>query len=163
MSIRNYFITTTFRLDRLFLSTVVDMWRDSVTATASAANMTNSILFQPIVPAITSKSAPAGGNSLGLDPSDGVLVVVLVTISWTAAANDKLIVDTSKALVDTIEKLAKAKGIFSPFKYLNYAAGHQDPFAGYGPKAQANLKAVSRKYDSTRFFQTVVPGGFKLF
>lgn len=66
-------------------------------------------------------------------------------------------------LIANIEVQAKAQQLYLPFKYLNYAASFQDPMTGYGSTIKERLQNISRKYDPKGFFQTNVPGGFKLF
>ena len=159
----NYFITTTFKLDAPFMSSVIDMYKLATDKTANATNMTSSLLFLPIVPAITSKSAPQGGNSLGLAPSDGPLVVALASLSWTSANDSDFLTSTASMLFAEIDKASTAKGLYSPWKYLNYAAAHQNPIAGYGKQSVEELRATSRNFDPKGLFQNAVPGGFKLF
>lgn len=48
------------------------------------------------------------------------------------------------------------------FRYLNYAAGWQRPFEGYGKENLRLLRNVSWKYDPERLFQWGCAGGFKL-
>ena len=103
------------------------------------------------------------GNSLGLNPSGGPLVLTLLSITWNDAKDDALIDRVAKDLISRIEVLAKAAGLFNEYKYLNYAANFQNPIASYGPASLENLREVSRKYDPTGVFQDRVPGGFKLF
>lgn len=42
------------------------------------------------------------------------------------------------------------------------AAGFQDVFAGYGEENVEKLLNISRIYDPERFFQTSMPGGYKI-
>jgi hypothetical protein len=46
--------------------------------------------------------------------------------------------------------------------YLPYAKALQDPLGSYGADNVRYMKEVSRRYDPTRFFQRMVPGGFKV-
>ncbi|KAF7879031.1 hypothetical protein EAF04_000231 [Stromatinia cepivora] len=78
----------------------------------------------------TNKSAAHGGNSTGLDTSQGSLVLCILTYSWVDASDD--------ACMDGAAKY------------------------GYGDEMKSSLQAVSKKYDPEGFFQTVVPGGFKI-
>lgn len=103
------------------------------------------------------------GNSLGLNASEGPLVLCLLSITWNKAEDDDLINRVAKTLISRIEQATKAAGLFQNFKYLNYAANFQNPLASYGQDNVANLRKVSKKYDPTGLFQTGVPGGFKLF
>ena len=119
--------------------------------------------FQPIVPAITSKSAPLGGNSQGLNPSEGPLVNSLLTASWDLSSDDLLVNTVAGEFVDGVNTLAQKAGAFNGFIYLNYANKTQNPIDGYGAANKVKLQAVSKKYDPLGLFQKGVPGGFKLF
>ena len=83
-------------------------------------------------------------------------------MTWTDAKDDALIYSTTQALINKIAQAAQAAGLGSGFEYLNYAAGFQDPIKGYGAASFGSLREVARKYDPLGFFQTGVPGGFKL-
>lgn len=144
------------------LTTSYELWNATVPTLAALPGIQYSITFQPIPPAMASKSAPLGGNSLGLESLNRALVLALITATWEAASNDVLVETTVRDLIDQIDARARATEQYYPFKYLNYAYAGQDVFAGYGAANQAKLQATSRKYDPFRIFQNAVPGGFKL-
>lgn len=127
------------------------------------SNLVYSLSLEPIPRTLLTTSFSKGGDSLGLTPSEGPLLVVLLTATWTNAADDAIVSDAANALFDAINADAKALGAYSGFKYLNYAAITQDPIEGYGSSSKAKLQAASKKYDPKGIFQTAVPGGFKLF
>lgn len=102
------------------------------------------------------------GNSLGLNPSLGPRVLCLLSITWNNATDDALVNRVAEDLINAIEQATKAAGLFDRYKYLNYAAIFQDPIGGYGNESVAEMRRVSGKYDPKGFFQTGVPGGFKL-
>lgn len=102
------------------------------------------------------------GNALGLEGSDDSLVLCLLSVTWTQAQSDATVNSVTRALIEEIDEATKAAGLFSRFKYLNYAAPFQDPISSYGPASKAQLQAVSQEYDPEGFFQTNIPGGFKL-
>ena len=121
------------------------------------------MLNQHLLPIVMSKTAGLGGNSLGLDPAGGALVLTLLSITWNYAADDATVMNAANALIHQIETATKAAGTYSSFKYLNYANGDQDVINGYGAANKAHMQAVSRIYDPRGLFQKAVPGGFKLF
>lgn len=100
---------------------------------------------------------------MGLDNRNESLVLCLLAPFWPNEADSPAMIAGTKSLIASIEKEAKAEGLYHDYKYLNYAASFQNPIASYGPKAVTKLKAVSRKYDPHGLFQTGVPGGFKVF
>lgn len=63
---------------------------------------------------------------------------------------------------ERVDAVAKALGTNDDFVYLNFAGGFQNPFASYGNESLEFLRGVAQKYDPTRVFQRLVPGGFKL-
>lgn len=89
--------------------------------------------------------------------------MTVVTIAWDDAADDDFAQSSLADVVAKQEQLVRDKGLYVDFKYLNYADISQDPIGSYGAKNKKFLQAVSRKYDPKGVFQTVVPGGFKLF
>ncbi|KAL9122301.1 MAG: hypothetical protein Q9187_001149 [Circinaria calcarea] len=160
---RQLYISTTFKNDVNFLREVYNMWNAATQSIANVTGLVYPLTWQPLLPAITEKTALLGGNSLGLDPSDGALVLCLVSAVWSLASDDARVTASIKELFDQIDKASMAAGLFHRFKYLNYAVPWQDPISGYGPENKARLQAVSKKYDPIGLFQIAVPGGFKLF
>lgn len=80
-----------------------------------------------------------------LNPSDDAAVLAAVTKFYAAA-----------------DSLAASNGKLNAYKYLNYAYKTQSPIVGYGAANVAKLRAASKKYDPAGVFQTLVPGGWKL-
>ena len=160
---RQIFMTTTFKNDLALLTSTLDMWKSSTSKLSQVAGITYALTFHILPPAITSKSPPLGGNSMGLDPSDGPLVICLLTMTWNSANDDSTVSQTGKQLINEIEQLSRAKGLFNGFKYLNYADADQKPISGYGPQNEKSLQTVSRQYDPQGLFQRAMPGGFKVF
>lgn len=64
--------------------------------------------------------------------------------------------------VDGAAAIAKDKGTYSPFVYVNYAGPNQQPLCGYGHENVEALRKAARKYDPSGVFQTLMPGGFKI-
>lgn len=145
------------------MSTIFDLGNSTLQHVLFVPDIFFVVAYQPISTAITSRANLTGGNSLGLDPADGPLVNVLLSFSWTGAANDARIEAASKEWVRQVTHAAQAVGKTNPYLYLNYAEKWQDPITGYGAASVARLRRTSRKYDPDGIFQKAVPGGFKLF
>ena len=160
---RQIYITTTFKNDLSFLYTVYEKFSSTIHQIENLKEITWLLTFQPIVPTITSKSIAQGGNSQGLDPSDGPLVNLMLGSSWTEAADDGLVNEIASKFIADVETLAREKGVYHRFVYLDYADKTQNPIDGYGEANKQRLQAVSKKYDPQGLFQKGVPGGFKLF
>ena len=158
------YVTTTFKPSLPFLHEVFTLYNASLQILLpTTKNLGYSLTYQAIPTAITSKSALTGGNAMGLDPSDGPLVLCLLSVSWLAEADDNLITKTAKKLFDGIDKRADEEGLAVRWKYLNYAAKWQDVIGGYGEVNRGKLQEASRKYDPHGLFQKGVPGGYKVF
>lgn len=160
---RQLFVTGTYGNSAKMMSTIFDIANSTVQSLVDVPNLAYSLSFQPMPTAITSKAKSRGGNSLGLDASDGNLFNLLLTVSWDTIADDARIENHSKELFKRAETEAKKLGLYNKYLYLNYAAQWQDPIGGYGAANKAQLQAVSKKYDPKGVFQAQVPGGFKLF
>lgn len=74
-----------------------------------------------------------------------------------------LIEEQVKAVLARAKSEAVGMGVFNRYEYLNYAAGWQNPIAGYGESVRRELQGVSRRFDPRGVFQRLVPGGFKVF
>ena len=61
-------MTTTFKSDIFILTSVIQDWPNSTSKVSQVTGITYALTFHVLPPAIPSKSAPLGGNSLGLDP-----------------------------------------------------------------------------------------------
>lgn len=127
----------------------------------SVAGLIYAATYEPYP--ISLLEAGAGKNSLGLDASNGPLVLFLLYASWSNTDDDDLVIKANKDVIDNITKEAEAMGLLSPYQYMNYAFPDQDPISSYGPEIKKELQIVSRKYDPSSFFQKAVSGGFKLF
>ncbi|KAM3080821.1 hypothetical protein ACMFMG_004776 [Clarireedia jacksonii] len=161
--LRNSFATITFKVNAAFMASVVNIWNSSMVTVTSLPSLVGAgLTFEPIPTAITSKTAALGGNSLGLSPQDGNLMLLLISFTWKSSDDDDAIITVSKNLVKQIDEAAQARGTFNQWKYLNYAGAWQDVVASYGQQSEEVLRKTSKEYDPAGVFQKVVPGGFKL-
>ncbi|KAH7417948.1 hypothetical protein BKA64DRAFT_183691 [Cadophora sp. MPI-SDFR-AT-0126] len=159
---KQLFYTSTWSNDLQTLTDIVDLNEQYLQTVSSVAGLEWSLSLQPLVTAITTKSAVTGGNPLGLDGSDGNLILGLIIASWTNTADDTAILAAVSGFYAAADALAASRGKLNPYKYLNYAYKTQDPIKGYGAANLGMLRAVSKKYDPAGVFQTLVPGGWKL-
>ncbi|KAI1308110.1 hypothetical protein F5Y03DRAFT_405311 [Xylaria venustula] len=65
-------------------------------------------------------------------------------------------------LLEEIEAVAKANGVYDPYLDQNHAKGSQEVMKSYGKENYAFLKETAQKYDPTGLFRKLIPGGFKL-
>ncbi|KAF2704334.1 FAD-binding domain-containing protein [Pleomassaria siparia CBS 279.74] len=159
---RQLFFSATFKPDAALQQQIVEKWRDIIEPLKTAEGLAIYLVFQTLTKEMLQKSAASGANSFGLDTADGPIVSLLINPVWKSQADDSRIIAALTELVAAVDTLATAAGKYSKYRYLNYSFGTQNPIDGYGEASKANLKAVSKKYDPTQFFQSNVPGGFKL-
>ncbi|KAI1754034.1 hypothetical protein F4782DRAFT_545374 [Xylaria castorea] len=156
-------MTTTVKADTEILEFAVDTFRTALDKLKGVENLLYSVTFEPIPVSLIEQSIARGGNSLGLKPSDGPLVVVLLYTSWDNSSDDEKVYEANKEALHIIEAMAKNTNQYSPYIYMNYAFSHQDPITSYGSESKATLQAVSAKYDPEGFFQTAGVGPWKIF
>jgi hypothetical protein len=122
-----------------------------------------SLTFQPFPRSLLEKSVQLGGNSLGLDPTNGTLVNLLMMSYWRNKCDDAQIQGVMKKALEQIEEDSAARSQVVDYKYMNYAYSYQDPISSYGQKNKKKLQEVSKVYDPEGLFQKAVPSPFKLF
>lgn len=161
---RAFTSTITIKNDLPLLRKVLTLWNNTLSSTTIATRdgIVFALTLMPIPPAVAAKSALTGGNSLGLSPADGPLVVIQISASWFQASDDGTIENVANKLLANIRTEAKKAGKLSLYVDLNYANKGQDVWTGRGIAILAKLKAASLKYDPMGVFQKQVPGGFKL-
>jgi hypothetical protein len=155
-------MTTTVKADTSILEFTVKEFKAALEKLKDITNLLFSLTFEPIPVSMIEQSNARGANAIGLEPSDGPLVVVLLYTSWDEASETDRIYQVNQEALANIEKVAEAKAVSSSYRYLNYAFTHQDPFGGYGDASKTKLREVSAKYDSDGFFQSAGAWPFKL-
>ncbi|MCJ1377709.1 hypothetical protein MMC17_000805 [Xylographa soralifera] len=159
---RQLFGTATFAADASLLAHLFSLARAAFLPIQNVTNFQASFVLQPISTAITSKAILTGGNSLGLGPEQGNLVWLDLTLQYSLSKDDAAVLNATQTLLAQSIAYAKSQNLYNEFIYLNYALQSQDPIASYGPENVARLREASRKYDPQGVFQTLCPGGFKL-
>ncbi|TVY83940.1 Bifunctional solanapyrone synthase [Lachnellula suecica] len=157
--LRTQFATTTFGGPLSMLTTVQQIWSNSISTIASISGINWAMTIQPWPHPF---EAQGSGNSLGLSSSDGPLTLFLLSYSWDLASDDEAATTAAQKLIAAIDAATQKAGHYHSFKYLNYAAYWQDPIAGYGAENVRKLKAMAMKYDPAGSFQIGCPGGFKI-
>ncbi|KAK8030083.1 oxidoreductase FAD-binding protein [Apiospora rasikravindrae] len=158
---RSLYRTLTLVSTEAVLRVAHDVWSDAVRAITHVPGITWVLSFDPLPPAFYARHAES--NALGLTGRDGAaLLVALLDVRWSNAADDELVASTAKSTMDNIGRAARALGAYDPFIYLNYAMPDQDPIATYGKKNVERLRAVRGRVDPVGMFTKQVPGGHKL-
>jgi hypothetical protein len=157
--------TTSFRVSPTILHKVHSLWKEIVAEiceTYAYANPSAELTVQSLPTPPRNGSAP---NSLGFLPDetpekDMVFLQILFTFDGAQATEG--LQKGMKDLIEVIEDLTQAEGLYHRYKYLNFAAWFQDPLGSYGKEQKMALREVAKEYDPTGVFQRQVPGGFKL-
>lgn len=156
-------MNTTVKPDVATLNAASELFRAALDKVKGLEGIVYSFTLQPYPASLLKKTGEVGGNVLGLDPAGGSLVSILFLIYWKNQCDDDFILETTRGLLEDVDRDAATRGTAVPYKYLNYAFAGQDPIGSYGPENKAFLQEVSKKYDQEGLFQEAVPGGFKLF
>ncbi|CAL3969474.1 unnamed protein product [Diplocarpon coronariae] len=156
------FYTSTWSNDLETLAAIVDLNQKYAETVTGVAGLLWSFSLQPLVTAITSKSAETGGNPLGLDDSEENLVIGLVAASWNFTTDHEAVLGAVSGFFAAADELADSNCNLNPFIYLNYAYKTQEPIKSYGEDNVEILRSVSHEYDPHGTFQKLVPGGWKL-
>ncbi|KAI1074432.1 hypothetical protein F5B20DRAFT_439792 [Whalleya microplaca] len=142
------------------LKAAYNHWNTSVPAIANVSNIIWALVLEHLPPAIYARHAKS--NAMCLETREDALVVTLLSVTWSDAADDKLIADTAHKLMEDIENEARRLGGFDPFVYLNYAGQYQDPIGSYGIESVSRLRTIREKLDPKGVFTYQVPGGYKI-
>lgn len=157
---RNINLATTLVSTTPVIKAAYEKWNVSCPAIKDVANIIFCLVLEPLPPSIYKRHAAT--NALGLANRTEPLVVALLSVSWTNAADDTLVNSTSQALLADINAAAKEIGGFDPYIFANYADKHQEVIASYGAESVRKLRAVRQEVDPKGFFTYQVPGGYKI-
>ncbi|OGM50971.1 putative 6-hydroxy-D-nicotine oxidase [Aspergillus bombycis] len=107
-------------------------------------------------------SEDKGGNALGLDSSKIYLCYAEV-VEWIGSSYDDIVAQWVEETTYAINNATQKAGLYDAFNYMGDAAGFQSIFPGYGEENVAKLQTIAKKYDPNQVFQTLMPGGFKVY
>ncbi|KAL8777777.1 MAG: hypothetical protein Q9194_002360 [Teloschistes cf. exilis] len=156
---RQKFVTTTVKNHYATLVEIHALFERSVEALLRVNGMIWTLVLQPLLPASAMKGQL---DSQGLSTRTEPLVVVLFTAVWKNKADDLLVEQITRNMIDSIDLYAASRGAADPYRYLNNCASWQNPFDGYGAENKRFLQQMSRTYDPDGLFQKAFEGGFKL-
>jgi hypothetical protein len=128
-------------------------------------NFTTILDFQPFPSYFADISVKKGGNMLGLERDTRNKILFIVGVTLRGSNSEELYPRVSQqvtALNKRVEEFSKSVGSFSELRYLPYSHARQDVLGSYGKANVEHMRQVANKYDPNGFFQSRVPGGFKL-
>ncbi|KAF7557419.1 hypothetical protein G7Z17_g737 [Cylindrodendrum hubeiense] len=131
-------------------------------AAANGSSIVPFLIFHPIPVNVITAMQQNGGNTFGLKPSDGPLMLVQLATSWEDARLDALVEESSRQLIANIESMAKKRRLYNGFVYMNYAGSTQQVQRRYGKNNERKLKRIARKWDPQGKLARLWRGYFKL-
>ncbi|KAL4980683.1 hypothetical protein BDW66DRAFT_147106 [Aspergillus desertorum] len=159
---RDIFWNRSFKLNEEFANWVVKYWFLVLPRVSSIPNALAALTFQVISEPILEKMSRAGGNALGLDMSNGPILLMHILGMWNTASDDDTIYRFINDFFANVTAEAESRGLENEFIYMNYASHFQDVIPSYGAYNKAKLQEIASKYDPAGVFQTLQPGHFKL-
>ncbi|THU92995.1 FAD-binding domain-containing protein [Dendrothele bispora CBS 962.96] len=121
------------------------------------------VSIQPIPSTLSKASSRRGGNPSRLTEDEGGLWVMLITTNWVEPIDDDIMKSTSQLLLQWAEDEARARGLFRPFIYMNYAFGSQSVLErSVDEESLQKMCRVRETYDPAGVLEGLWRGGFKL-
>ncbi|KAF5027020.1 hypothetical protein F66182_895 [Fusarium sp. NRRL 66182] len=148
------------RVDTDLTKKMYKFWRDRALAVREATGASQGFSIQHVGPNLVKQSKLKGGNPLNMPSGKQQWWTTL--IDWENAADDDLVRSVSIDTTNEWQKLAKERGTFIPFLFMNDASRDQNPLASYGAANVARLKGIAKKFDRNQVFQRLQNGGFLL-
>ncbi|PWY85810.1 FAD-binding domain-containing protein [Aspergillus sclerotioniger CBS 115572] len=132
------YYTTTFAHSPTVYAPIISTFNKSIPLISSVPNMNWHLTLQP------SPALKGTDNSLGLDPKDERLNVLMLIAFFPDPQHQHDVRQAAARVLDSIEEITKAAGVYRPFKYMGYADESQDVIGGYGKERKKNLQAASQ-------------------
>ncbi|GAB1194205.1 hypothetical protein APSETT444_003446 [Aspergillus pseudonomiae] len=159
---REMYWTVAAQLDESFARWAAEYFFEVMPQAANISGGNPVIIYQALTEPMLANMTKFGGNALGLDTSQGPLILFNMAFWWDNAADDNAVYAFIYDYFKVITEEAKKRGIAHQYIYMNYGSQFQDVIAGYGADSKARLQKVAATYDPRGVYQTLQPGYFKL-
>ncbi|KAI9374302.1 hypothetical protein BJX61DRAFT_540941 [Aspergillus egyptiacus] len=160
--LREMFWNRSFRMNEEFANWVVKHFYSVVPSIDNLPGAVSGLVFQVITEPILEKMARAGGNALGLDISNGPILLIHMLSMWNSTSHDDAMYRFANDFFADVAAEAESQALGNEFIYMNYASQFQDVISSYGSANKARLREIAAKYDPFAVYQTLQPGHFKL-
>ncbi|KAJ6598668.1 hypothetical protein B0H10DRAFT_1924182 [Mycena sp. CBHHK59/15] len=117
---------------------------------------------QPVNVGIVEAGLRNGGNPFGMSQSNGDLILVLATLSWSDPEDDTILKAKFQQYSEWAETETRTRGFLTPFLYMNYASGDRDVMGSIGEDNLRRMREIRSFYDPHDIFRKYWKGGFKL-
>ncbi|KAE9369157.1 FAD-binding domain-containing protein, partial [Stipitochalara longipes BDJ] len=141
---------------------IADIFRETMSDATTADDIELYTVFNPLTSPTIAKMQQRGGNSLGIFPDDGALVVINFNMRWSNASDNMELRRLFKLLIERSKHAAKEHGAYHRFIFQNHAFEEEDVFGSYGLENLRRLRQIRQKVDPEGVFQILQPGYFKL-
>ncbi|OTA90108.1 hypothetical protein M434DRAFT_14142 [Hypoxylon sp. CO27-5] len=158
---QSYWVFTTY-VDKQLAVEILDIFEEEVNQIKNFTGMVPALVYQIITVPQLKAMLRNGGNTLGIGGGKRPLFLVQLTVMWMFKSDDEAVLTAMYNVLSRSQELARARGLYHPFLYMNYASQFQDPIASYGTENKARLIEVSKGYDPDSVFQNLNSGYFKL-
>lgn len=159
---RATFMTFTYKNDYQLSLDIAKLYEELVEEIKGVPGIFPATSFQTLSKQTISQFSKNGGNALGVKVEDGPLIILNTGIRWLNKEDDAVVLAMAKTYIARATAMAKERGLWHPYVYLNYADISQDVFSGYGAASKAQLVATHRKWDPSNVFTRLQPGNFKI-
>ncbi|KAJ7250647.1 hypothetical protein C8J57DRAFT_1723426 [Mycena rebaudengoi] len=127
------------------------------TASGFSFNIGYQSLAAPMLAASHAANSPQGFSG-----TDGDLFLLNIFAYWDNESDDAGLDLAIRQMIDYSNSEAKARGLWHPWIYLNYAFPGEAVYEGYGTANLARFKQIQQQYDPNATFATLWSGGFKI-
>lgn len=161
---RERFYVLTIHSNREAFTIVYNTWADAVASKLSSLGIyIFGLTFQPITKQFVSASTVNGGDPQGLDVDGAPYVFVEQSLGYGTLVDDATVDAIYNEVDANITQQLKAKAFKVPsFLYLNDANVGQPVFQGYPAENLAKLQSIRAKYDPSKVYTNLLPGGWKV-
>lgn len=124
--VRCAYMKCTLRADAAALVAAADIYSKAIEPLKPIDNIVLCLTLQAYPRSLLRKTAELGGNVLGLDAGEPLVMFLLLTY-WKNTEDDDKILSVLQNTLEAIKKDAEGRGQRVPYTYLNYASKFQDP------------------------------------
>lgn len=172
------YATITFHPSRTLHKQILDIFSQEVELIKQTPGFTASVVVSALHINAIKAMKVRGGNALGVESDESldsrcscsiheallITTVGLLTLGWSNAEDDEAIYAVADSWVQQSETAASEMGLLHPWRYINYASPHQDPFSGYGEANKIRLQNIQKSVDPAGIFSStgLCRGSFKL-
>lgn len=129
---------------------------------ADRANATAGVAFHTITKEYIRQGNLKGGNPQGIDDSRAPYFWTVLQLAWSDEQDDEYMHQFGKDLTALVNDVLNRARFGAQYLFLNEAGEEQPVFQSYGAENLKKLKDIRAKYDPSKVFTELIPGGWKV-